>query len=43
VAAALINDDRLYRALDELGAQKEALCTHLIERYQDWFGVRMEF
>jgi transposase len=43
VPPALINDDRLYRALDELGAQKEALCTHLIERYQDWFGVRMEF
>lgn len=43
VPPALINDDRLYRALDELGAHKEALCTHLIERYQDWFGVRMEF
>jgi hypothetical protein len=43
VPPALINDDRLYRALDVLGAQKDALCTHLIERYQDWFGVRMEF
>jgi transposase len=43
VPPALINDDRLYRALDVLGAQKEALCSHLIERYQDWFGVRMEF
>jgi transposase len=43
VPPALINDDRLYRALDVLGEQKEALCTHLIERYRDWFGVRMEF
>lgn len=38
-----INDDRLYRALDVLGAHKEKLCSHLIERYRDWFGVRMEF
>lgn len=43
VPPALINDDRLYRALDALGEQKEALCAHLIERYRDWFGVRMEF
>jgi transposase len=39
----LINDDRLYRGLDKLGENKEKLCAHLIERYQDWFGVRMEF
>jgi transposase len=38
-----INDDRLYRGLDALGRQKEKLCAHLIERYRDWFGVRMEF
>jgi transposase len=38
-----INDDRLYRALDVLGAHKEALCAHLMERYRDWFGVRFEF
>lgn len=38
-----INDDRLYRALDVLGAHKERLCAHLMERYRDWFGVRMEF
>lgn len=38
-----INDDRLYRALDVLGRHKEKLCAHLIERYRDWFGVRMEF
>jgi hypothetical protein len=39
----LVNDARLYRALDELGVQKEALCTHLMARYREWFGVRFEF
>lgn len=38
-----INDARLYRGLDELLAHKETLCTHLLERYRDWFGVRFEF
>jgi transposase len=38
-----INDDRLYRGLDVLLEQKEKLCAHLMERYRDWFGVRMEF
>ncbi len=43
VDAAQINDDRLYRGLDLLGAHKEQLCAHLMERYRDWFGVRFEF
>jgi transposase len=43
VAPELVNDDRLYRALDQLGAHKDALCTHLIERYRQWFGIRFEF
>lgn len=43
VEKSRINDDRLYRALDVLGRHKEKLCAHLIERYRDWFGVRMEF
>ena len=43
VERARINDDRLYRALDVLGGHKEKLCAHLMERYRDWFGVRMEF
>lgn len=38
-----INDDRLYRGLDQLGAQKDQLCAHLMKRYEDWFGVRFEF
>ena len=43
VEKARINDDRLYRGLDALARQKERLCAHLIERYKDWFGGRMEF
>ncbi len=43
VAPELVNDDRLYRALDQLGGQKDKLCTHLMERYRQWFGVRFEF
>ena len=38
-----INDARLYRGLDVLHAHKEQLCTHLLKRYQDWFGVEFEF
>ncbi len=40
---ALINDDRLYRGLDELGKRKDLLCEHLMQRYRDWFGVSFEF
>jgi len=43
VAPAAVNDDRLYRALDRLGEHKDALCTHLMTRYREWFGVRFEF
>jgi hypothetical protein len=43
VEKARVNDDRLYRGLVALAKQKERLCGHLIERYKDWFGVRMEF
>ena len=38
-----VNDDRLYRALDKLGAHKDRLCEHLMARYRQWFGVRYEF
>lgn len=43
IAPELVNDDRLYRALDKLLPQKDALCEHLMERYKHWFGVRFEF
>jgi hypothetical protein len=43
VAPEQINEARLYRGLDALRAHKDALCGHLLKRYQDWFGVRIEF
>ena len=43
IDTSLVNDDRLYRALDQLGQHKDALCTHLMARYREWFGVRFEF
>jgi len=43
VPLGLINDARLYRGLDVLHAHKDQLCTHLLERYQSWFGVQFEF
>jgi len=43
VDTGLVNDARLYRALDQLGQHKDALCTHLMQRYRQWFGVRFEF
>jgi len=43
VDTAQVNEARLYRALDQLGGHKEALCAHLMERYRQWFGVRFEF
>jgi len=38
-----INDDRLYRGLDELHQHKERLTQHLLQRYESWFGVGFEF
>lgn len=38
-----VNDSRLYRGLDVLHTHKDALCTHLLERYENWFGVQFEF
>ena len=43
VAWRRVNDSRLYRGLDVLHAQKDALCRHLLERYKDWFGIDLEF
>lgn len=43
ISFSQINDARLYRGLDVLHAHKEQLCTHLLERYQSWFGVQFEF
>lgn len=38
-----INDDRLYRALDEVLPKREALFSHLQERYATWFGTSFDF
>jgi transposase len=38
-----INEDRLYRGLDQLLERKEELTNHLLGRYQSWFGVGFEF
>ena len=38
-----VNEDRLYRGLDQLHAHKEQLTRHLLKRYQSWFGVGFEF
>jgi transposase len=38
-----INEDRLYRGLDQLHQRKDQLTTHLLERYRSWFGVGFEF
>jgi transposase len=38
-----VNETRLYRGLDVLLEQKEALCQHLLARCRDWFGVGFEF
>jgi hypothetical protein len=43
VQAKQINEDRLYRGLDVLQRHKDRLCSHLLERYQSWFGVGFEF
>jgi transposase len=43
VQAEQINEDRLYRGLDVLQRHKDRLCSHLLERYQSWFGVGFEF
>lgn len=43
IPADAINDDRLYRALDTVGAHKDRLCEHLMKRDESWFGVNFEF
>ena len=43
VPAGKINDDRLYRALDETLPKREELFTHLQERYTTWFGTSFDF
>jgi transposase len=43
VPVGKVNDDRLYRALDQLLPKREALFSHLQERYTTWFGTSFDF
>jgi len=43
ISAEKINETRLYRGLDQLLEQKDALCAHLQEQYESWFGLGFEF
>jgi len=38
-----LNSNRLYRGLDHFLPHKDALSSHLIRKYEDWFGVNFEF
>ena len=38
-----VNEDRLYRALDAVLPHKDAICSHLLGRYADWFGTPVDF
>ncbi len=40
--AAVAEKDRLYRALDRMGAHKDALERHLAERWRDLFGASFD-
>jgi transposase len=37
-----VNDDRLYRALDAVLPTRDALFTHLQQRYGQWFGATFD-
>ena len=37
-----VNDDRLYRALDAVLPTRDALFTHLQQRYGQWFGTTFD-
>jgi len=43
VPVKMVNDDRLYRALDHILPHKEALSKHLQDRYKDLFGANFDF
>jgi len=43
VCPGAVYDNRLYRGLDEVLPVRDALFSHLKERYQSWFGARFEF
>ena len=38
-----VDDNRLYRTLDQLLPHKDKVCKHLQQRYTEWFGAEFEF
>lgn len=38
-----VNDDRLYRTLDQILPHKDEVCKHLQKRYEDLFGTKFDF
>lgn len=43
VPAERVNENRLYRGLDELLGHKDAICRRLQERWGSWFGIGYDF
>jgi len=43
VAKEKINDDRLYRTLDQVLPYRDAVCRALQDRYAEWFGTSFDF
>ena len=43
VAVEKVNEDRLYRTLDNILPHKDEVCKHLQERYSQWFGAEFDF
>lgn len=43
IASDKVNDDRLYRTLDQLLPHKDKVCKHLQDRYHDLFSTKFDF
>ena len=43
IPVKMVNEDRLYRGLDQILPHKEALSKHLQDRYEDLFGAKFDF
>ena len=43
ISVEKVNDDRLYRGLDEILPYKDQVCKHLQDRYTEWFGSKFDF
>lgn len=43
IANDKVNDDRLYRSLDEILPHKDEVCRYLQDRYTEWFGSKFDF